>query len=217
MEAIAELNKIVAADTKASIESQVMAWQLLALLDPAASGKLKSHLVDSHRLVQITALRTIARLPGTASNPADEANATRVAMELAVNTADPWLRLEATMSAARSMDSLSDKDRQSAAAGLGQLAARMWMIHICWSRQPGRLRKNAAEFLCSWLDGLGELKADSLSGQVGKEPARDKWLVAAAKQLPHMLKRTSPINCMRSSRASAICSPRKTKSAPSRT
>ncbi len=55
VEAIPELNKIVADDSQASVESQVMAWQLLALLDPATPAKLKTHLIDKHRLVQVTA------------------------------------------------------------------------------------------------------------------------------------------------------------------
>ena len=192
VEAIPELSKIIASDSSASVESQVMAWQLLALLDPAARGKLKSHLTDMHRLVQVTALRMISRLPATGSDPSEEQNATRIALEIAVSTTDPWLRLEATTSAARAMTALSPDDARSAAGGLGKLAAANANDPYLLVAAAGASRKNSAELLANWLDGLGQLKAEQAAGKVGEDINRDRWLVAAARQLIAHVEKSEP-------------------------
>ena len=192
VEAIPELSKIVASDSKASVESQVMAWQLLALLDPATAGKLKSQLVDKHRLVQVTALRMISRLPSTSNGQHDDRNATKMALQMAVESPDPWLRLEATMSAARSMETLTPEDARDAASGLGKLAATNADDPHLLVAAAGAARQHTAELLCSWLDGLSQLKGDANIGQVGIDLPRDKWTVAAAKQLTAHAQKSQP-------------------------
>lgn len=192
IEAIPELNKIVAADTKASVESQVMAWQLLALLDPGARGKLKSHLTDLHRLVQVCALRMIARLPNDVANQEVERNATRTALQLAIETTDPWLRLEATMSAARTIDTLPPEVVREAASGLGKLVAKNADDPYLLVAAASAARQNPTEFLCNWLDGLGQLKSDLPMASVGTDTGRDKWMIAAAKQLTAYAEKNQP-------------------------
>lgn len=192
IEAIPTLTNIVANDSAASVESQVMAWQLLALLDPGARGKLKSRLTDMHRLVQVTALRMIARLPSTTADAEDDHNSTRTALQIAIETNDPWLRLEATMSAARAMDKLTPADAAAAAAGLGKLAAKNADDPHLLVAAAGATRQYTNEFLCNWLDGLGELKSDSPLGGVGYDVVRDKWIVAAAKQLTSHAEKHQP-------------------------
>ncbi len=153
VEAVPELNKLVDKDSTATVETQVVAWQLLSLLDPAARGKLKSQLTSMHRLVQVTALRTIARLPSTSADELDELNSTRTALQLAIDTTDPWLRLEATMSAARTMDKLTQEDAVAAAAGLGKLAANNAEMHSCWLRPLVQPVKTPVSFCAvGWTD-----------------------------------------------------------------
>ncbi len=191
VEAIPELTKIVASDTRASVESQVMAWQLLSLLDPAARGKIQTASTNLHRLVQVTALRMISRLPAESAAD-DDRNATRSALQLAIDTADPWLRLEATISAARTIDSLSAEDASGAAARLGNLAAKNANDAHLLVAAAGAARRDSAAFLSSWLDGLRELKADAASGRVGEDLARDRWITAAARQLVSHAEKSQP-------------------------
>ncbi len=66
----------------------------------------------------------IARLPGTSSAQDDDRNATNMALQIAVGTPDPWLRLEATMSAARAMETLDARGCSQCRSGLGKLAAK---------------------------------------------------------------------------------------------
>lgn len=192
VEAVPELNKIVAADTNASVESQVIAWQLLSLLDPAAWLRLKAQITDVNRLVRVVALRMIPRLPSDVASEDLDRSATQSALQLAIETNDPWLRLEATMSAARTVDTLPDDVAKAAASGLGKLAARHADDPHLLVAAAGAARKHPADLLCNWLDGLGQLKADSAVAQVGQDIARDKWIIAAARQLTAFVEKNQP-------------------------
>ncbi len=193
VEAIPELTKLVDKGTTASVESQVIAWNLLGLIDPAARTKLQAHLTDYHRLIQVTALRMIPRLPALNDSSVEEdRNTTRTALELAMDSADPWLRLEATMSAARAMDALTVEDAQAAAAGLGKLAAHNSDDAHLLVAAAGAARRHPSEFLCHWLDGLGQLKEGQ--GTVGEDLNRQRWILAATRQLTAYAEKTQPEN-----------------------
>ncbi len=111
---------------------------------------------------------------------------------MAIDTADPWLRLEATISAARTIDSLSAEDASGAAARLGNLAAKNANDAHLLVAAAGAARRDSAAFLSSWLDGLRELKADAASGRVGEDLARDRWITAAARQLVSHAEKSQP-------------------------
>ncbi|MCC6510286.1 MAG: c-type cytochrome [Pirellulaceae bacterium] len=184
VDTVPELLKLVAVGGDRSPETQVIAWQLISLFDPDARSHLKAQLTDTHRLVQITALRMLSRLPVSAegSDPT-AATSTRTALELAMATADSWLRLEATICAARTIDALPEAEAISAAEGLGRLAAMYADDAQLLVAGAGTARKHTAPFLLSWLDGLGQIKSTEPTAQVGRDALRDKWLTAAARQL----------------------------------
>jgi putative heme-binding domain-containing protein len=176
----------LAADTRdASVEARVCALQLIALFDPGARTHLKPALTDAQRLVQITALRMLSRIPVAAADGTDgpSAEATQMALDLAVVTEDPWLRLEAVMCAARTAGALSPQDGQKAAERLGRLAAAHADDAHLLVAISAATRRHSSRFLLSWLDGLGEIPATAPIGRVGQEVARDKWVVSAARLL----------------------------------
>lgn len=176
----------VAADTRsASVEARVCALQLVALFDPGARTHLKPALTDEQRLVQITALRMLSRIPVAAveGTDASSAEATQMALDLAVATEDPWLRLEAVLCAARTAGSLSAQDGQKAAERLGRLAAAHADDAHLLVAIAAATRQHSSRFLLSWLDGLGEIPADAPIGRVGQELNRDKWIANAARLL----------------------------------
>lgn len=185
----------MAADTHtASVEARVYALQLIALFDPGARTHLKPALTDAQRLVQIAALRTLSRIPVAAADGADHssAEATQMALELAVATEDPWLRLEAAMCAARNAGALSQEDGQKAAERLGRLAAAHADDAHLLVAIAAATRQHSSRFFLSWLDGLTELPADAAVGRVGQDVARDKWITSAARMLvAHLEKRDS--------------------------
>lgn len=194
VDALPELLKLVAPERSSSVETRVMAWQLIGLFDPAARDHLKPALKDSHRLVQITALRMLARMPVQATGGADqsEAEATQMALDLALATEDPWLRLEAILCASRTAAALSADDGQKASERLGRLAAAHVGDGHLLVAAAAATRQHTGRFLLGWLDGLAEIKRDSPTAQIGKNAARDKWLTAAARLLVAHLEKNEP-------------------------
>lgn len=188
------LVELVSPQSHSSLETRVIAWQLISLFDPSARGHLQPALVDGHRLIQITALRMLSRLPVPAADGADDiiAEGTRMALDLASTTEDPWLRLEAAMCASRTSDALSDDDSRSAAAGMGKLAALHLDDPYLLIALAGAARKHSSNFLLSWLDGLGELDADDPLGQVDRDAVRDRWVSGAARLLVIDLHKNAP-------------------------
>ena len=193
VDVLPDLLRLVAPQTDSSLETRVCVWQLIGLFDPGARTHLTPALKDSQRLVQIAVLRVLARLP-VAAEGADKSavEATQMALDLALATEDPWLRLEAVLCATRTTDALSDEDGQKAAERLGRLAATNSDDGHLLIAAAGATRKHSSRFLLGWLDGLGEIKPGTVSAQVGKNPARDKWIAASARLLATHLHKHEP-------------------------
>ncbi len=174
-----------------SVETRIIALQLLALFDPAARANLLQYVTDSHRLIQIAAIRQLARLPVEAEGVENSKSAetTKTVLDLAIATEDPWIRLEAILCASRGAASLTEADGQQVADRLGRLAASHLDDAQLLLAIGGATRLHSSRFLLSWLDGLSEIETNSSIAQVGQLPVRDKYVTTATRLLVSKLEK----------------------------
>ncbi len=193
IETLPALVQMVQPDSQASHEARVVAWQLIALFDPGASSLLVDRLTDTNRYTQIVALRLLGRTATPAPSGSDSSltSAVRAALDLAVTTADAWLRLEAVMCAARTIDALPADEADKAAESLGKLAAANSDDPHLLVAVAGATRKRSSKFLLSWMDGLGQIAREDARSQVS-DTARVRWLTTATRQLVNYQLKNDP-------------------------
>lgn len=180
---VPELERLVTTHSRLP-EARVAGLQLLGLLNPALTLKLSDRvLADDNRMMQVAALRILARLERElgASHVDSIKTLANKALERAISTTDAWLRLEATLCVGTLSHLLDSDVRVTMADGLGLTAARQSNDSYLLVATAGACRENCGRAFAGWLQGLVALDSTNPLSKVGSDAARDKALIAASR------------------------------------